>query len=97
MAYKIKEIVSFCIVNRALKCRIFNFCQRVSREPFDGKTWFQSHIVEQLESYPMVVEIQGTKTCHFSRAALFRSLADGVHKKVHRGAHGCLQVIGLGP
>ena len=30
------------------------------------------------------------------REALFRVLANSMHKTIHRGAHGCLWVIGLG-
>ena len=29
--------------------------------------------------------------------ALFRTLANSMHKNVHRGAHGCLQATGLEP
>ena len=32
---------------------------------------------------------------HFLREALFRVLANNMHKTVHRRAQGCLQVIGL--
>ena len=32
---------------------------------------------------------------HFLREALFRALANGMHKTVHRRAHECLRIMGL--
>ena len=47
----------FCHVLHALKCNfLHNIYQHVTREPLDGKTCFQTHIVGQLKSYLMVVE-----------------------------------------
>ena len=81
-----------------LKSVFIYFYQRVTWEPLKEKTWFQSHIVEQLKSYPMVVkswESRGTKMCNFLHQVLFRACADSMHKNVHRGAREYLQVIGL--
>ena len=74
-----------------------NFCQRVYHELLDGKTWFQSHIVEQLNSYTMGLEswesIQENQNMPLLCKALVRALADSMHKKFT--AHGCIWVMGL--
>ena len=63
MTYNDTIVLSFTlfqyIVYRiyTLICNFYtNIQQHVSREPLDGKTWFQAHIVEHLKCYPMVVE-----------------------------------------
>ena len=47
----------------------------------------------------MVVEswesVQGNQNVPLLREALFCMHADGMHKNVHCGAHGCLQAMGL--
>ena len=47
----------------------------------------------------MVVESweygKGNLSYPLLREALFRSFADGMHKNVHSGAHGCLRVMEL--
>ena len=66
----------------------------VSQEPLNGKIWFQALIVEQLKSYPMVVESWESDEANLD-APLFRALANSMHKTIHHGAHGCLRVMGL--
>ena len=39
--------------------------------------------------------VQGNQNVPLLRKALFWVLADGMHKNVHCGAHGCLQAMGL--
>ena len=41
-----------------------------------------------------ILSMGGAKTCHLLRDALFQALVS-LHKNVHRGAHGCLQVMGF--
>ena len=71
-----------CIVNRALKCRVefllIFVSVYLSGNRLMEKTWFQSHIVEQLKSYPMIVKtwesIQGNKNVPLFARGTFSSV-----------------------
>ena len=79
---------------------LYKFYQRVTSKPFNGKTSFQSHIVEQHKCYRMVVESWESmhpgepKHTTFTRGT-FRALANSMHKTVYRRAHGSFWVVGL--
>ena len=74
-------------------CTDFFFCDDITREPLDGKTWFQDHTVELLNVVESWESVQGNLRYPLFARGTFRAFADSMHKNVHREAHGCLRVI----
>ena len=72
--------------HHAVVLKFLIFWCRVTLEPLDGKTSFQSHIVEQHKSYRMVVEswelVQANQNVPLFYARHFLwALANSMHKK----------------